>query len=926
MSEFIQKSFKGGINLIVDDTRLEDDEYREAFNVRSRFDILDQIHNSEDITATAPRGNYQGLYTFGDYLLLFCNGLAYYQLRDTTGWQQIPSFLMDGLVPRMFLAVVPVNTTTFGRTAAVILDPFTGLPVVDGALPNQGINLINVSAGLGNLPGVIVQDGRNQPWFIYIDTSTGLVKARITQTYTQWTYDPSGVNDKREYVPIGTVMEWMDGILYLASADGNLIYRSVSGRPLDFVVNVTAATVASPLGGGDKGGDATTTAYSVGVGGITCLRSLNNGSLFVSCGNVISFAVTPNREDTIFGEPKFTRKFLFGAGTVNDRSFVDVLGDAAFIDKEGLRSFNAVLQLQNEGRNSIFSLKVSSLFKGILQDTNISAAIVFDNYALFGVNTIYGYTIIVYDTLNECFPSIDLQTNFEGVKQFAKIDTNVTQLYCITSANRLLKLYSSSSFATATVRTQSICTGNPRSEIRLQNFRCILSKFRENSRMNVTVFVNNRLALPNVLKPVTFVISRLPYTGSPTFEDVDSQISNLFFTFPNNLQGWKVFMVLNWTGGGSITNMSGMLEDITPLNPLKTQSTDADSPETIPTELTGPTSTLDSGGFPVITNPPPLPLIADFSFTPQTGEIPLTVAFSDLSQNALSWSWNFGDGSTGSLEENPSYTYQVAGDFVITLTVTGQGGQIQQKVANIHVAETPPPPPPPPIDSPDDISTLVGWYKGDIGVFSDLGVTPSLIGGFVRQWNDQSGNLNHIISSGLGTRPTYVSGTNGKPAVNFALVGGITKQSLLKSGVTVGQPVTIFSVAAITNINGGGLIVGGTNGSNVFYTKQRLTAFAIFASPSSNTEFAINASLGFSWALSTSIFKGGNSSIRLNSGIITGTGSAGNVPMQSISIGENTVNEGGFIGSVAEVLIYAKELNSTEIAFVELYLKNKYNL
>jgi PKD repeat protein len=39
----------------------------------------------------------------------------------------------------------------------------------------------------------------------------------------------------------------------------------------------------------------------------------------------------------------------------------------------------------------------------------------------------------------------------------------------------------------------------------------------------------------------------------------------------------------------------------------------------------------------------------------------------------LSYSWNFGDGTTGS-GVNPSHTYDGSGSFVVTLTVTENGG------------------------------------------------------------------------------------------------------------------------------------------------------------------------------------------------------------------------------------------------------------
>lgn len=49
------------------------------------------------------------------------------------------------------------------------------------------------------------------------------------------------------------------------------------------------------------------------------------------------------------------------------------------------------------------------------------------------------------------------------------------------------------------------------------------------------------------------------------------------------------------------------------------------------------------------------------------------VTFSNFSQNAETYSWNFGDGET-STEENPVHTYAAAGDYTVVLTATNSAG------------------------------------------------------------------------------------------------------------------------------------------------------------------------------------------------------------------------------------------------------------
>jgi PKD repeat protein len=63
-----------------------------------------------------------------------------------------------------------------------------------------------------------------------------------------------------------------------------------------------------------------------------------------------------------------------------------------------------------------------------------------------------------------------------------------------------------------------------------------------------------------------------------------------------------------------------------------------------------------------------------FSATPLSGSSPLTVQFTDLSTGSpTSWSWNFGDGNSSTLE-NPSNVYSGDGTYTVTLTETNAIG------------------------------------------------------------------------------------------------------------------------------------------------------------------------------------------------------------------------------------------------------------
>ncbi|MBU8920539.1 MAG: S8 family serine peptidase [Bacteroidales bacterium] len=70
----------------------------------------------------------------------------------------------------------------------------------------------------------------------------------------------------------------------------------------------------------------------------------------------------------------------------------------------------------------------------------------------------------------------------------------------------------------------------------------------------------------------------------------------------------------------------------------------------------------------------PVAPVAEFSGSPVSGIEPLTVDFVDASTGTpTSWSWTFGDGGT-STQQNPSYTYNVAGSYNVSLSVSNAVG------------------------------------------------------------------------------------------------------------------------------------------------------------------------------------------------------------------------------------------------------------
>jgi PKD repeat protein len=162
------------------------------------------------------------------------------------------------------------------------------------------------------------------------------------------------------------------------------------------------------------------------------------------------------------------------------------------------------------------------------------------------------------------------------------------------------------------------------------------------------------------------------------------------------------------------------------------------------------------------TNQPPS---ASASRSPSSGPAPLAVAFtgsgSDPDGTIASYAWTFGDGGTSTLQ-NPSHTYNTAGTYTATLTVTDNGGAKGSASVTITV--------------------LVGnqpplCNAGPDQTILDPGVTVSLNGGgsvdpdggsLTYQWTQTAGPA--VTLSGAGTAtPSFVSPTATTATYTFRL-------------------------------------------------------------------------------------------------------------------------------------------------------------
>ena len=192
--------------------------------------------------------------------------------------------------------------------------------------------------------------------------------------------------------------------------------------------------------------------------------------------------------------------------------------------------------------------------------------------------------------------------------------------------------------------------------------------------------------------------------GSNTVSVIDSATNNVTATVPVGSYPWGV--AVNPAGtkvyvANQLNNDVSVIDSVTntvaatvnvgtypngvAVNPAGTKvyvaNPGSNTVSAIDTATDTVTATVNVGNSPVafgqFVGPLPAELIlpvANFSTNVTSGYFPLTVYFTDLSEDATEWNWSFGDGNT-STEQNPEHTYSAAGTFNVNLTVSNAVSQ-----------------------------------------------------------------------------------------------------------------------------------------------------------------------------------------------------------------------------------------------------------
>jgi len=448
--KFTQRSFVGGMSAAYNRTKTPENGYPVGFNCRVRENVVEGAFRP--VPKKVPPGTLQAIFALDDKLILVAGGAVYTVNPDANTTTRIGSGLLSAAADIVYHENVPAPTSFFMRDS-------NGDLIYNSAISTQP-------------DCAVLQDGTTQP--VLITPSLG---TRALGTYATWSFS------NPEYVPIGKQMCFSGNALYIVSPTGRAIYRSVSGRCLDFVVAIDSSD-------GSKQGDASTTSIAVAAATLTAIVPAQAGgfiatTFYSTYAGIIDAAVDDN-----FGEPYIQPAALFPVGAVGPYAFTQILGETAFVSPAGIQSFNQTSQFLRESNNTALGAPISPYLVRPIQQVACATA---DDYVFFGLETVFGDGIVVYDTRLNVFVSIDLVGR---VKEFAVLRTGgIDRLFYITTANELFEM----PLYTGERQAFSIVLGHfssqlPNTQLRMSLIRASMTDVRRSGDITTRIFGDCRLA------------------------------------------------------------------------------------------------------------------------------------------------------------------------------------------------------------------------------------------------------------------------------------------------------------------------------------------------------------------------------------------------------------------------------------------------
>jgi len=227
--------------------------------------------------------------------------------------------------------------------------------------------------------------------------------------------------------------------------------------------------------------------------------------------------------------------------------------------------------------------------------------------------------------------------------------------------------------------------------------------------------------------------------------------------------------------------------------------------------------------------------VADFSFTGADGFAPRTVTFTNKSQNAVSYSWDFGDGQT-STEVNPSHLFSKSGTYSVSLTAKNSINASNVIAKSIVIAALPNP--------------VADFSFAGANSFAPRTVsfTNKSTGAVSYSWDFGDG------SSGTNQHPSHLYRSAGNFNVTLSAINSDGLEDKITKTVTIKSPPTQMSITKVvvtkmpfnTSTGAGWDLL---DGPDVFFKISDDAGNSYFTSDTKNNQTLSNLPISFTSGL-----------------------------------------------------------------------------
>ena len=187
--------------------------------------------------------------------------------------------------------------------------------------------------------------------------------------------------------------------------------------------------------------------------------------------------------------------------------------------------------------------------------------------------------------------------------------------------------------------------------------------------------------------------------------------------------------------------------------------------------------------------------IPSFTVNNSCGLNPISIT--NNSTNAINYTWDFGDGTATSSDNNPTHSYSAVGTYIVQLIATNANGCVDSISQQIN------------------IGTITASLSADQSICDGESVTLVASGGTSYLWKRIDGIGGNIIDNSLGTNSTYTTGSLTATTIYRVVIDNGTCIDSLETTVTIfttqsvntsgdnticqGEMATLSAAAGFTN-------------------------------------------------------------------------------------------------------------------------------